>query len=245
MTSPSNTAGIIIIGNEILSGKVQDANSPYLCRELRFLGVELCRIITIPDKLEVIAQHVREYSDAYTWVFTSGGIGPTHDDVTIDSVAAAFGCEIVSSPRLEALVRSFYGGDTNEAHLRMARMPEGGELIDTPPLRTPLLLVENVFVFPGVPELLKNRFSLLKSRFQSDPIHLRQIYLGTNEGQIADVLNETLEVFPELMLGSYPALWNKDYKVRLTLESRSESYLADASAYLQARLPQDEIIRIE
>ncbi len=240
-----NTAGIIIIGNEILSGKVQDANSPYLCRELRFLGVELCRIITIPDEPDIIAQHVREYSDAYTWVFTSGGIGPTHDDVTIDSVAAAFGKAVISHPRLEALVRSYYGDQTNEAHLRMARMPEGGELIDTPPLQSPLLLVENVFVFPGVPELLKNRFSLLKERFQSDPIHLRQIYLSANEGQIADALNETLAAFPELMLGSYPALWNKDYKVRLTLESRSESYLEDAFLHLQAKLPQDEIVRVE
>jgi molybdenum cofactor synthesis domain-containing protein len=240
-----NTAGIIIIGNEILSGKVQDANSPYLCRELRFLGVELCRIITIPDELEVIAQYVREYSEAYTWVFTSGGIGPTHDDVTIESAAAAFGRKLISPPRLEELVRSFYGDDTNEAHLRMARIPEGGELIDTPPLRTPLLLVENVFVFPGVPELLKNRFSLLKERFQSDPIHLRQIYLSANEGQIADVLNKTLDTFPELMLGSYPALWNKDYKVRLTLESRSESYLDTAFSHLQARLPQEEIVRVE
>lgn len=243
--SPPVTAGILIIGNEILSGKVEDLNSPYLCKELRFLGVEVLRIVTVPDEIDVIAEQARKLSELCTWVFTSGGVGPTHDDVTIDGVAASHGAVIVFSTRMEELIRSYYGAQTNEAHLRMARIPEGSELLDTPPLKSPQLLFHNIFVFPGVPELLRQRFSALKERFRTEPIHLGQFFLNVEEGQVAATLDATISKFSGLMLGSYPALWNKDYSLKLTLESRDPNELREAMAFLTKRLPESSILRTE
>src|SRR5216117_2686471 len=114
------TAGIVLIGNEILSGKIADANAAYLCRELRQLGVEVRRISVIPDEVELIAREVAAHSREYDLVFTSGGVGPTHDDVTIEGVARAMGVPVVRHPTLVALLERYYGGGVTEASLRMA-----------------------------------------------------------------------------------------------------------------------------
>ena len=175
------TAGIIIIGNEILSGKVEDSNSPYLCKELRFLGVEVKRMVTLPDEIEIIGRHVHEYSRDYTWVFTTGGVGPTHDDVTIEAVAHGFGAETEESPQMLEVLEGYYGERLNSAHRRMALIPSGAELMQLPSMRSPQLKYHNIFVFPGVPELVKSRFSSLKEIFRCGEIFLRQIYLNTEE----------------------------------------------------------------
>src|SRR5215467_10509828 len=117
------TAGIIVIGNEILSGKTSDENSPYLARELRNLGVDVRKISVIPDETDVIAMEVRGFSTSYDYVFTSGGVGPTHDDLTMDGVATAFGRRIIRHPDLEASLRHFYSADLVEGNLRMADIP--------------------------------------------------------------------------------------------------------------------------
>src|SRR5262245_20670134 len=118
------SAGIIIIGNEILSGKVTDTNAPFLTRELRALGVDLKRILTIPDDLDEIAAAVREFRPRYDIVFTSGGVGPTHDDVTIEGIARGFGWRVVRHPIIEARLREFYKEHVNDARLKMAEVPE-------------------------------------------------------------------------------------------------------------------------
>jgi len=117
------TAGILIIGNEILSGKVTDTNSPYLCRELRTLGVDVERILTIPDEVEIIAQEVRSQSGSYDLVFTSGGIGPTHDDLTMQGVAEAFGRRITLNESIARRIERAQGHAPNESQLKMARIP--------------------------------------------------------------------------------------------------------------------------
>src|SRR5499427_11150570 len=124
----ARTAGIILICNEILSGKVMDANASYLCRELRALGVEVRRISVIPDEVDVIASEVAAYSGAFDVVFTSGGVGPTHDDVTIEGVARALGVPVVRDPRLVSMLERFYRDrrqELTEARLKMAEVPEG------------------------------------------------------------------------------------------------------------------------
>ena len=120
-----STAGILVIGNEILSGKVVDTNSPYLCRELRALGVDVQRIFTIPDAVDVIAENVKSMSQAHDFVLTSGGIGPTHDDLTVDGVAAAFGRPLELSASIEERIRRATGEDPNSSQLKMARIPAG------------------------------------------------------------------------------------------------------------------------
>ena len=126
------TAGILVIGNEILSGKVVDTNSPYLCERLRELGVDVERIVTIPDVIETIASEVKAMSETYDYVFTSGGIGPTHDDLTIEGVAAAFGRPVeIDESELEEMLRSAIGEDLNEGQLKMAKVPAGATLLDS------------------------------------------------------------------------------------------------------------------
>jgi molybdenum cofactor synthesis domain-containing protein len=164
------TAGIIIIGNEILSGKVTDINSPYLCKELRILGVEVQQIITIPDIPEIIGRTVRDFSEQFSWVFTSGGIGPTHDDITVASIAKGFGIELFEAPQIMKAIQNYHGDKMTAAHRRMAMIPEGSELIEYAEGRGPQLKFRNIFVFPGIPEYLKIRFASIKERFRTTSI---------------------------------------------------------------------------
>jgi len=239
------TAGIIIIGNEILSGKVKDLNSSYLCKELRVLGVEVRQIITIPDICEIIGQTVVDFSGRYTWVFTSGGIGPTHDDITVASIADGFGVDLFESPRIMEIIKRYHGKNMTDAHKRMAMIPKGSELIETLEKRAPQLQFKNIFIFPGIPEYLKSRFSNIKEIFRTTPIVLKEIYLNADEGKIADMLDLTLEVYPKLMLGSYPRVSGVDYKVKLTLECRDAVYLEKAFKFLYELLPKEYILNSE
>src|SRR5262245_55273324 len=151
----AKTAGIIIIGNEILSGKTRDDNSLYFVRELRELGVDVRKIAVVPDELELISAEVRIFSDAFDYVFTSGGVGPTHDDLTMEGIAGAFRQGIRRNPELETTLRSYYSEDLLEGNLRMADVPEGARLVGGKGMWFPVVAVENVFIFPGVPEILQ------------------------------------------------------------------------------------------
>src|SRR3974377_885417 len=142
------TAGILIIGNEGMTGKVSDQKSPYLVRELRALGVEVRRITTLPDEVPVIAQEVKTFAEQYDLVFTTGGIGPTHAAVTIGAIATAFAKNVVRHPPLEGLLRRHYGKEITPTQLKMAELPEGGELIEVGDMAFPVILFRNIYVFP-------------------------------------------------------------------------------------------------
>src|SRR5262245_42084501 len=139
------TAAILVIGDEILSGKTEDQNARLLIGQLRELGVALKHITVIPDDIEEVAAAARELSSRFDHVFTSGGVGPTHDDVTILGIARAFGRPIVRHPDLERRIKSFFGEEVDDSRLRMADVPEGSELIDSPELRWPLLACHNIY----------------------------------------------------------------------------------------------------
>ena len=238
------TAGIILVGNEILSGKIVDANASYLCRELRGLGVEVRRITVIPDEVDLIAAEVARFSADYDVVFTSGGVGPTHDDVTIEGVARAAGVAVVRHPALVALLRGFYRDTLNEAHLKMAEVPEGAELLADESVRFPTILMRNVYILPGVPEIFRRKFDALRERFRDQPIFLRNVFVSIGEGSLADHLNALVREYPELLCGSYPEFSNPEYKVKVTLESRDLAFLDRALAELLKRLPADSIVRV-
>jgi FAD synthetase len=239
------TAGIVVIGNEILSGKVVDSNSPYLCQELRALGVDVERIVTIPDVIETIASEVKMMSQNCDFVFTSGGIGPTHDDLTIEGVAAAFGRGIEKSESLETRIRRAMGGELNESQLKMAKVPAGATFIDSDHLWIPLVVVENVYIFPGIPELLRKKFESARDRFRGVPFVLRRVWVKQRESEIAESLHSLLGEFPELMLGSYPKIREESFKVLLTLESRDGGYVDRALESLLSRLHADAIHQVE
>jgi molybdenum cofactor synthesis domain-containing protein len=239
------TAGILVIGNEILSGKVVDTNSPYLCRELRTLGVDVERIITIPDQIDVIAEHVRAMHKAYDLVFTSGGIGPTHDDLTIDGIAAAFGRPLEHSESIASRIERATGKTPNASQLKMAQVPAGAMLIDTGDLWFPLVVVENVYIFPGIPELLRKKFESARDRFRGIPFVLKRVYVTRMESEIAEHLHGLLAEFPELHLGSYPRIQEESFRVLLTLESRDAGYVQRALDSLLGRLPDGAVRRVE
>jgi molybdenum cofactor synthesis domain-containing protein len=239
------TAGIIIVGNEILSGKVTDTNSPFLARELRKLGVTVRRIVTIPDELDVIAAAVAEFHRSYDLVFTSGGVGPTHDDVTIGGVARGLGRPVIRHPAIEERMRAYFGDRINAARLKMAEVPEGTELIVDGRLGFPTLKCENIYILPGIPEILEQKFEALRDRFAASPYHLRIVYTSESEGTIAEHLDATLTAFPALLLGSYPKIGDPDYAVKLTLESKDRDYVERALAHLLGLLPAEVVVRTE
>src|SRR6266705_346352 len=232
----SKTAGIIVIGNEILSGKTRDENSPYLVRELRSLGVDVRKISVVPDELNLISNEVREFSNSYDYVFTTGGVGPNHDDLTMEGIAGAFGRGIRRHPELGSTLRQYYQSDVIDANLRMADIPEGARLVGGKGMWFPVVAVENVYIFPGVPEILQKKFARIKETFREAPFYLREVYLKADEGQIAGILHRVLEDFPELLLGSYPYFDNPVYSIKLTLESKDAGYLDRAHRSLVAEL---------
>ncbi|MDH3684602.1 MAG: molybdopterin-binding protein [Myxococcales bacterium] len=239
------TAGIVIIGNEILSGKVTDTNSPFLCRELRELGVEVERILTIPDIIDTIADEVRAMSQQYDLVFTSGGVGPTHDDLTMDGIAQAFGRELMKSESISNRIQRAQGREPNASLEKMAMVPEGAQLVDAGDLWFPVVVVENVYIFPGIPELLMKKFEGLRDRFRGVPFLLKKVFVKQRESDIADSLHELLQEFPQLLLGSYPKIGEESFHVLLTLESRDASYLGRALDSLLERLTPDAIHKVE
>ncbi len=239
------TAALLVIGNEILSGKVKDTNSPFLAVELRKLGVDLERILTIPDVIDIIADETRAMSKTYDFVFTSGGIGPTHDDLTMDAIAQAFDRPIVLNQSMVDRMTRHSSRPVNDAMRKMAMIPEGAEVIDVGGLWFPVIVVENVHVFPGIPELFEKKFHSIRDRFSGVPFQLRKFYVRENESEIADILNELLKTFPALMLGSYPRINEVDYRVLLTLESRDPAYLERACETLRAQLPPATIHKVE
>ena len=239
-------AGIVIIGNEILSGKTVDTNSSFLAKELRQVGVTLKRIVVIPDELDIIAETVRDFHHRFDIVFTSGGVGPTHDDITIEGVARALDRKVIRHPVLEGKLRAYLNGrPANSAYLKMAEAPEGAELIEDGAIRFPTIKAENVYVLPGIPDIFQQKFFALKSRFAADPYYLKVLYTREYESVIAGFLNETLRAYPDLMLGSYPKNNDPEYRVKITLESKDKQYVVQAFQHLLTLLPEGCVVKTE
>ncbi len=236
---------LLVVGNEILSGKVADTNIHWLATELRGVGADLRRVLVVPDEIDVIAAAVRELADAYEFVITTGGVGPTHDDVTIEAVAAAFGRRVVRHPEIEAIIRGFYGARCTEGHLKMADAPEGIELVSTAEVRWPTMVLENVYVLPGLPEIMKIKFAIVRERFRGEPFHLRSVYVRLDEGNLKEHLDAIVAAFPAVAVGSYPRIGDPDFKVRVTLDARDLTLVERAAAALVARLRPEDIVRTD
>ena len=239
------TAGIIIIGNEILSAKVRDINSFYLASELRALGVDVRRISVIPDEIGSIATEASEFSNTYDYVFTSGGVGPTHDDVTMAGIAKGFGVKLTSHPEIKNFLSEKYNNQINAAVLKMTEVPEGADVIFFENIRFPIISFRNIFIFPGIPEYLKNKFSLIKERFRCPAFYLRRVFLNVRESDIAGILNEVVAENEGVDFGSYPVLGNPEYMVIVTAESRSDISLKKAVDCFLSRLPSGRLVRVE
>jgi len=230
------TAGIVIIGDEILSGKFADENAVFLIGELRALGVELRRIVVIPDVIEDIAAPVPEFAARFDHVFTSGGVGPTHDDLTMAGIAQGFGTRVVREPVLEDKVRGYWGAKLAAPNLRLADVPEGAELVYGRDQVWPVVAYRNVFILPGVPALFRRKFVDIRDRFRSEPMTVARVYLDAEEGQIAADLDAVVAAFPAVRIGSYPRFSERDFKVLITLEGYGPADVAGAVAMMVERI---------
>lgn len=239
------TAGIIIIGNEILSGKVKDINSYYLVCELRALGVEVKRISVIPDDIEIIGSEVSEFSGRYDYVFTAGGVGPTHDDVTMAGIAKGFGVNLVSHEGIKKILYSRYKDLVNSSVLKMTEVPEGSDIDFHENMRFPVVSFKNVVIFPGIPEYMQSKFTMIKEKFRSSVFYLKRLYLNCHESNIAEILNGVVEKYKDVTFGSYPVLGIPDFKVIITAETKSEELLKTAVDELINKLPGDLLVRVE
>jgi molybdenum cofactor synthesis domain-containing protein len=239
------TAGIIIIGNEILSGKVHDVNSYYLTSELRSLGVDVRRISVIPDETEIIGKEAVKFSKRYDHVFTSGGVGPTHDDVTMAGIARGFGVKLAVHPVIKNFLSARYESNITSAVLKMAEIPEGAEVYLEEGMRFPIVSYKNIFIFPGIPEYLKDKFSSIKDRFRGSAFFLKRLFLSVHESEFAEILNLVVSANPQVQFGSYPIQGKQEYRVIITAESRSSDLLNVALNDLINRLPGNSIVKVE
>ncbi|XP_059196225.1 FAD synthase isoform X2 [Centropristis striata] len=246
------TAAILIIGDEILKGHTRDTNSAFLLRALRRLGVSVQRITVVPDVQEIIAREVALLSSQYTHLITSGGIGPTHDDVTLESVAMAFGEELYPNPELTKLVEEFFGvTDKNSAAMKLAMLPRSANLnYGTDPQtgqlqRYPLVNVRNVYIFPGVPLLMERAFTGVEHLFAASgtTFHTREVYVDADETDIAHVLTRLQAVWGrKVALGSYPDWLSNYHRVRLVLDSDGQEDVEKARAELVDQLPKGSVV---
>ncbi len=242
----ARTAAALIIGNEILTGKIREGNVQLLARELFRMGIALARVVVCPDDVAVIAADLNALRCAHDLVFTSGGVGPTHDDVTLPGVARAFARPLERSPLIEALIRKHWGERVTPGHLRMADVPAGAELIVTDEVPWPVIRVDNVFVLPGVPEIFALELLMLRERIGSDvPFVSRALYTMCDEGEIAAILEDVARAHPGVDVGSYPRWRDPDYRVKLTFDGRSAEAVDAALEACRAALPAEAVVRVE
>ena len=200
------TAGIIIIGNEILSGRTRDSNSNFISKELIKIGIKLSEIRIIPDESEIIIKTVINFHKRFTYVFTTGGIGPTHDDITSESIAKAFKKKYIIDPRvLKILIEYYSKGDLNSGRKKMAKIPADSELILNPLTAAPGFKINNVFVLPGVPMIMKKMFrSLIKNISIGKPKKISTINTNLFESIVASKLSNIQKKYNDCEIGSYP-----------------------------------------
>jgi molybdenum cofactor synthesis domain-containing protein len=238
------TAAVIVVGNEILSGKVQEANLAVLARELRRLGILLRRVVVVMDEVDAIAREVRALSASHDWLFTSGGVGPTHDDVTIEAVARAFGVRVVSSPEMERMLRAHYGARCTDGHLRMALIPEGAALEVSAEITWPTIRVGNTWLLPGIPEVFRMKLPVVVGHIAgagpSPSFVSHAVFTKMDEGVLKPLLDRVVAEFAEVSIGSYPKWLDPAYKTKVTFDGRDEARVLAARDAFVALLPEGE-----
>lgn len=232
------TAAVLIIGDEILSGRTQDTNLRDIARYLGVHGVDLAEARTVPDVMEEIIAALNALRARYDYVITTGGIGPTHDDITADAVAAAFGVELHEHPEIIALLAARPGMELNAARRRMARVPEGGGLVRNPVQGPPGFTIGNVFVLAGVPSIMRGMLEDVGHRLRGGVVTVSRTVRveGSGEGLIAAPLEAVAKAHPAMSLGSYPFFGAEGYGSNLVLRGRDPVELAGTVDELIAAL---------
>ncbi len=233
---PAPSAALIVIGNEILSGKFADLNGPWFIERCRLLGIDLGRIVVIADDVEQIAEEVDRCRRRFFWTVTSGGVGPTHDDVTMEGVARALGQPLIRHPALVERLRTKLVERLTEDALRMADVPASAELWWEGELRFPLVVAQRVLILPGVPALFQAKLRAVEHRLGGVPLLRRQLWTLEAETLIAQRLRRAQERWPTVQIGSYPRFETHPWRVMVALDSRDEAALSACEAWLREAL---------
>jgi molybdenum cofactor synthesis domain-containing protein len=244
------TAGLLVIGDEILSGRTQDRNVAQIGAWLNLQGIRLNEVRVVPDVIPRIAEAVNALRVENDYLFTTGGIGPTHDDMTVDAIAAALGVPVVVHPKARAALETYYAsrGGVTEARLRMARVPEGAELIENKMSGAPGIRIGNVFILAGVPHIATLMLEALAGTIEGGkPLLSRTIGCWTPESEVADILREVEGRHELCQIGSYPFFREgrigADFVVRSTEEAALDACVEDLAAHLEAA--DREVVRDE
>lgn len=229
----NKTVAMLIIGNEILSGKTQDKNLNYIAKKFVEMGIRFVEARVVQDIREEIAFAINELRKKYDYVFTTGGIGPTHDDITIDAIAYAFGVPVIEHPEARRRLEKYYegrGSKLNEARLKMAQVPQGAELIDNPLTSAPGCKIENVFILAGIPSIMQVMFDYASEFLQKGrKIISKTVSCNLVEGDIAAGLTDIQNNYPETEIGSYPLVVEGKYAVSLVVRGLDEKKVEEAA----------------
>jgi molybdenum cofactor synthesis domain-containing protein len=235
------TAGMVVIGDEILSGRTQDRNVAQVAIWLNLQGIRLAEVRVVADDMVAIAEAVNALRARHDYLFTTGGIGPTHDDITVDAIAAALGVDVVVHPRARAILEAYYAsrGGVTEARLRMARVPDGAELIENRLSGAPGIRHGNVFILAGVPHIATLMLEALSGQIEGGrPLLSRTIGCWSPESEVADLLGETERAHIGCQIGSYPFFKDgrvgANFVVRSTEEGALEACASDLADRLEA-----------
>ena len=234
------TAALVVIGDEILSGRTQDKNVAQVATWLNEQGIRLAEVRVVPDDMERIGEAVNALSSAHDYVFTTGGIGPTHDDITVDAMAAAFGVPVIVHPDARQILEDYYRdrpGGLTEARLRMARVPEGAELIPNPTSGAPGVRIGNVFIMAGVPYIAASMLEALTGKLEGGrPVVSVTIGARAPESDVADLLRETEAAHPGVTIGSYPFFKDGRYGANFVIRSEDGDLAQETGRDLSERL---------
>lgn len=237
------TAGLLVIGDEILSGRTKDKNIGYIAEFLTKIGIDLREVRIVADDENAIVEALNAMRARYTYVFTTGGIGPTHDDITADSVARAFGVAIDSDPRVVALLKERYaamGTELNEARMRMTRMPKGAKLVPNKVSAAPGFWIGNVIVMAGVPSIMQAMLDEVAPQLKTGIKMMSEtVRADCREGDVGTELGEIAKAYPEVMIGSYPFMDDvRGPNTNIVVRSRDPARLAAAKTAIEGMLEQ-------
>ncbi len=240
------TVGLILVGNELLTGKIRDENGYHLAKFCFNHGAVLSFIIVVPDLPDRIATAVNQARTEVDIVITSGGVGPTHDDITYESIAQAFGVKTAPAQELVSKIKSYFGSRTTDAHLKMGHIPSNATLTFPKAGHWPTVSVDNVFIFPGVPHIFNAKLESIAGLFKGTRSHLVNLRIKGDEGTIADLLAETEQKF-DIAIGSYPIFDEPNFNVLVTVEGpiqkvveRAKNQLIDQLAHIVEMVSEQE-----
>ena len=233
------TAALVVIGDEILSGRTEDKNIAALARWLNGEGIRLAEVRVVPDVQEKIVAAVNALRSAHDYVFSTGGIGPTHDDITIEAMAAAFEVPVIVHPEARAILEQYYAsrGGITDARLRMARVPEGAELIPNPTSGAPGVRIGNVFILAGVPHIAARMMDALTGKLAGGrPVVSATVSANAPESEVAALLSDVQDQHPGVAIGSYPYYRDGNFGADFVIRSEDQGLVDECARVLRERL---------